>query len=284
MTVDVLSNSGGMQDLTCPECGRTSTTRSNLNKHRRSVHKVALPKRHVLPEPTGPLQCACGRAFLKAQSLRAHYRHCRTHLKGKDPVPSGNKGKPSPFRGLKLAERVKDPTATRRRQKKAMLEGNARLTPAERRERSERASKARRAFLARDPAACYSRCKFYKVAGVTVQGTWERDLAQKMLVLGVRWVRSEDLGNTSWPYLDQNGATHRYSPDFFLPDAGLQIEVKGYLWAKDLVKMQQTCRENPEAHIRLVRRRELQLLLQAADSSTFLGILQGCPTPLDTTL
>lgn len=59
-----------------------------------------------------------------------------------------------------------------------------------------------------------------------VQGTWERDVANKLTELGVQWTRKS---------LIYDGF-RRYTPDFYLPDLNIFIEVKGFLKKHDIEK------------------------------------------------
>lgn len=117
------------------------------------------------------------------------------------------------------------------------------------------------------------RCRWYDVAGERVQGTWERDLALKMIELGVPWLK-RGRGNRSWNYLDAEGCAHRYTPDFYLPGVDLQLEVKGFWWGQDRDKMNRVLFQN-STRVHIVTESQFHSLLAATDSTEFLALITG---------
>ena len=79
------------------------------------------------------------------------------------------------------------------------------------------------------------RAKWYTVAGQKVQGTWERDIALKLEELGIRWKKLKT--NKDTLKYEMNGKTRSYTPDFYLADFDVYLEVKGYWWGRDREKM-----------------------------------------------
>lgn len=100
------------------------------------------------------------------------------------------------------------------------------------------------------------KCKWYKVNGVSVQGTWERNIAQIFEDTGVEWKRS-----TIWKYNMEN-KVKSYTPDFYLPKYDLWIEVKGYWWGNDKEKMDIVCRTYPERKILIIQKDMYKRILQ----------------------
>lgn len=76
------------------------------------------------------------------------------------------------------------------------------------------------------------RCRWYVVDGRKVQGTWERDFAERLLLEHVEWKRP----NKVWLY-SVGGIVRRYTPDFYIPTADLFVEIKGFWWGNDRAKM-----------------------------------------------
>lgn len=74
---------------------------------------------------------------------------------------------------------------------------------------------------------------------IVVRGKWELFVSELLNKHGIKWFRGNAL-----KYKDQNNATHRYSPDFYLPDMDAYIEVKGYFSEKDKNKMNLTLQQN----------------------------------------
>lgn len=79
------------------------------------------------------------------------------------------------------------------------------------------------------------RCKWYEVSGQQVQGTWERNVAEKLDELGVRWEKLKVHRHT-FEY-EMDGQVRHYTPDIFLPDANVYLEIKGRWWGRDKEKM-----------------------------------------------
>ena len=57
--------------------------------------------------------------------------------------------------------------------------------------------------------------------GVKMDSSWELALAKRLDDLGVKWIRP-----TPVKWVDGNGLTHNYFPDFFLPDFDLYLDPK----------------------------------------------------------
>lgn len=96
------------------------------------------------------------------------------------------------------------------------------------------------------------RCKWFEVDGHRLQGTWERDLAIKFNELGVKW-RKLRLNSDVVEYTI-DGKIKRYTPDFFLPDHNLYLEIKGYWWGDDKRKMEAVMTQHPEMRIFIVEK------------------------------
>lgn len=76
--------------------------------------------------------------------------------------------------------------------------------------------------------------KWFDVGGVSVQGTWERDCALKFNEFEIKWEKVK-LSNTVRYVM--SGKTKSYTPDIFLPELGITLEIKGYWWGNDKEKM-----------------------------------------------
>ena len=79
------------------------------------------------------------------------------------------------------------------------------------------------------------RCKWYDVNGVSVQGTWERDIAIQLTKMNIGWIKLK-MNNQSLLYI-KDGKEHKYTPDFYLPKENIYLEIKGYWWGDDKRKM-----------------------------------------------
>ena len=194
----------------CKICQKLISS-SNMNKHLRCVHKIEFLK-----------ICECGKSFEKSQSLNAHYRHCIVHRNGVLPVPPGTKNKPSKFKGKTLSEIVQDPESTREKLSKASKGKKWRpKTEISDKSRRDKISIARMKYL-----ASYPHINWFEINGIKVQGTWERDVAQKLLDSNILFQR----------VIIRYDEYRRYTPDFFIPKLNLYLEVKGWMRQIDLEK------------------------------------------------
>ena len=102
---------------------------------------------------------------------------------------------------------------------------------------------------------------------ISMDSSWEAQCAEKLDDLGVRWERTEDL---KLKYIDKRAQTRNYSPDFYLPDYDIYIEVKGYWTTPARWKMRSVMDRNP-GRIRLLQSLdeidELSLPILATTSS-----------------
>lgn len=57
--------------------------------------------------------------------------------------------------------------------------------------------------------------------GFLLDSTWELELAKRLDSLNIKWERPEPL-----PYTTEDGKTHRYFPDFYLPEYDLYVDPK----------------------------------------------------------
>ena len=57
-----------------------------------------------------------------------------------------------------------------------------------------------------------------------------------------------------------NDKQHLYFPDFYLPETDEYIEIKGYMWPKDEIKMKQVILNNPLINLKVINKFELELL------------------------
>lgn len=114
--------------------------------------------------------------------------------------------------------------------------------------------------LGKDPAhrLTLSRAMKGKVGGYRVKGgnpqhkggyycniwmdsSWELALAERLDTLGVNWERGSKI---YLPWVDDLSVSHKYYPDFFLPDFDTYIEIKGYWLEKTRVKMKKVQEQN----------------------------------------
>lgn len=114
------------------------------------------------------------------------------------------------------------------------------------------------------------KCKWYEVNEIKVQGTWERDLALKMVELGIKWYKPKT--NLDIFRYKLNEKDKSYAPDFYLPDYNLYLEVKGYWWGNDKDKMKAVLEQhdNLKQNIKLIRKELFKKLLQCKTKKQFI--------------
>jgi hypothetical protein len=115
------------------------------------------------------------------------------------------------------------------------------------------------------------RCLWYTVDEEKVQGTWERDLALKMVHLQIKWTKRRQ---SSLIYHDLFNNIRRYTPDFFLPEYDMFLELKGYWWGSDKEKMKLVFEQHPNHRIITIENEFFKLLLQATSKQQFISLLQ----------
>ena len=103
------------------------------------------------------------------------------------------------------------------------------------------------------------RSKWYIVAGQNVQGTWERDIAIKFEQLNIRWTKLKTNRHTL--KYEMGGTTRSYTPDFYLQDYDMFVEVKGFWWGNDKEKMRIVLETHPDKNIVIVEKEEYREIM-----------------------
>lgn len=105
------------------------------------------------------------------------------------------------------------------------------------------------------------KCKFYKIFNpylgkeVSVQGTYELKYAKYLNENGIKWDRGKYV-NLKY-FLDIN---RTYFPDFYLVDANIYIETKGYFFESDQLKMKAVISQNLDKSIKILLKEDLKEL------------------------
>lgn len=104
------------------------------------------------------------------------------------------------------------------------------------------------------------KCKWYEVAGQKVQGTWERNVALKLEELGIRWYKPK-VHKDVWSY-KLNDKNKSYTPDLYLIDLDLYLEIKGHWWGNDKDKMDAVLEQHPDKNLLIIEKDQYQKILQ----------------------
>jgi hypothetical protein len=112
--------------------------------------------------------------------------------------------------------------------------------------------------------------KWYDVNGIKVQGTWERDFAEKLNIFKIHWMKP----CFSFKYI-LNDKNSRYIPDFYLPKFDVFIEIKGFWWGNDKEKMRAVIKQNRSliGRIKVIREKKFRQLLEVKTKREFLELL-----------
>lgn len=103
------------------------------------------------------------------------------------------------------------------------------------------------------------RSKWFEYKGVKLQGTWEYNIAIKLDEMQVEWYKPT-VNRDVWPYII-DGKQKSYTPDFYLPQFDLYLEVKGYWWGEDKKKMKAVKKAHSDRKIVFIEKAEYKRLM-----------------------
>lgn len=90
--------------------------------------------------------------------------------------------------------------------------------------------------------------------GILLDSSWELALAKRLDELNIKWCRPDPI-----PWLDEEGITHNYFPDFYLPEHNRYLDPKN----KHAIKVQE---------------KKLKILLTQYKNIDIIDSLDGCRT------
>lgn len=167
-------------------------------------------------------KCECGKQFEKANSLNAHYSHCA--IKRKDSHITTNRGGGGWNKGM--TKDTNEGIAKMASTLSKKMKGREGVKHSD--EFKKKMSIKRIKFLETHPDC---NIKWFLVNNgerdIKVQGEWEKNVAEWLNKNGIKWDRKR---------ICYDGI-HHYTPDFWIPDLGFYIEVKGWLSNRDINKM-----------------------------------------------
>ncbi len=103
------------------------------------------------------------------------------------------------------------------------------------------------------------RTKWYEVSGQKVQGTWERNIALKFDEIGIIWIKLKT--NKDILKYIMNNKVKSYTPDFYLPQFDIYLEIKGFWWGQDKEKMKIVIETHTDKEIFIIEKLEYEQIL-----------------------
>jgi hypothetical protein len=212
-------------------------------------------KRNTNPNKTPTLCNICQKTFLGPRALKSHNTQVHININRDNSKRGGPKGKVPWNKGLtKEADfRVLKNSISCSKTLKEQVEKGLYIP-------------RRMGQLARDRLSekqslnnSGGKCKWYNVNGVKVQGSWERDIALKLSEMQIEWVKPKT--NKFIFKYKINNKTKSYSPDFYLPKFDVYLEIKGYWWGNDRVKMKLIKEQYPTKKIVIIEKEEYKKIL-----------------------
>lgn len=99
------------------------------------------------------------------------------------------------------------------------------------------------------------RCKWFKVDGKSVQGTWERDFALYCNDHQIEWTRCKSIKYVI------NGVSKNYTPDFHIPEYDTYVEIKGHWWGNDKEKMDCVIDQHDDKDFLIIEKQDFENLM-----------------------
>lgn len=208
--------------------------------------------------PDGNYKCViCEKISATQQSIsshwwRAHTEHGRSHKGGgrRAGSPGWNKGltKETDVRVRKISASLSETMRNK------VADGS--YVPITQTEESREKTSVRQSVNNSG-----GRCKWFSYNGVNLQGTWELNLAKKLDSLGVKWKKVTQ----SWVYFDDENKKRRYTPDFYLEDYGIFLEIKGYWWGEDRRKMELVIEQHKDKTVIVIEKEIYEGILCAKE-------------------
>ncbi len=103
------------------------------------------------------------------------------------------------------------------------------------------------------------KCKWFEYNGQYVQGTWELNIVKKLDELNIKWYRPKHKSDIIEYKID--GKIKKYTPDLFLIEENIYIEIKGYWWGDDKKKMEAVISQNKNKKI-IIEKNEYEKILR----------------------
>lgn len=186
-------------------------------------------KRTVVFDQAEVSCCLCKKVCKGQRSLNSHFTQMHTGVKD-----TSHRGKPKGAKAWNKGLTITDPRVAKGVETYFRRLAAGEISPAFK-GRKHSGETRNKISLSQAGNNRGGRCKWFEVNGIKVQGTWERDFAIKLSEFGIKWQKVKSFTEQ---YVDDQGVTRRYTPDFYLEDFDIFIELKGYWWGNDKRKME----------------------------------------------
>lgn len=104
------------------------------------------------------------------------------------------------------------------------------------------------------------RCKWFEYNGQKLQGTWELNIVKKLDEMGIEWYKPV-VNRDVWQYTI-DGKTKSYTPDLYLKQYDVYLEIKGYWWGDDKRKMQTIFEQHSDKKVVIVEKESYNRIMQ----------------------
>jgi hypothetical protein len=104
------------------------------------------------------------------------------------------------------------------------------------------------------------KCKWFTYKGYKLQGRWELAVAKKLDELNIKWHKPR-INSEVWSYI-LDGESKSYTPDLFLEEFNLFLEIKGYWWGNDKEKMKAVIEQHPDKKIIIIEKDGYEKILR----------------------
>lgn len=229
-------------------CGKEYKKQRSLNSHARFCDqyiKKDTQSKYKISENL--YRCECDKEFDNYQSLNGHLSHCNIHNpnKNKDIRNNAFNNKRGWSKGLtkETSESVKNQGLQYSENIKNGITKPSFIGKKHNIESLKKMSIKRIEKIDSHNGFC----KWYNVFNgekiIKVQGTWEKRIAETLTRLNIKWERGFKM-----PY----GEYKHYLPDFYLSKYNMFLEIKGYWYEKDILKMKAVISEHELINIKVI--------------------------------
>lgn len=102
------------------------------------------------------------------------------------------------------------------------------------------------------------RCKWFTVDNKKVQGTWEFNFAIELNRRNIDW---EPHPKPPWKFF-RDGKECNYTPDFYIKEDDLFLELKGYWWGNDKEKMNLISEQHSDKNLLIIEKEDYERFLR----------------------